>query len=79
MMTKRMLLYVFAVTAALLLAACNRQQNEADRMHLNKLDSLLTVQPEAAADSLKQFHPAKLSHYNRGYYQLLEVIALDKT
>lgn len=74
-----MLLYILAATAALLFAACNRQQTEADWKHLNKLDSLLAVQPEAAVDSLKQIHPARLSHYNRGYYQLLEVIALDKT
>ncbi|HNX90057.1 MAG TPA: hypothetical protein PKH58_13360 [Paludibacteraceae bacterium] len=79
MMTKRMFLYIIALTIVLLFAACNRQRNEADRMRLNKLDSLLSIQPEAAADSLKQFYPARLSHYNRGYYQLLEVIALDKT
>ena len=79
MMTKRMLLYILAATAALLFAACNRQQTEADRTHLNKLDSLLAVQPEATADSLKQIHPARLSHFNRGYYQLLKVIAQDKT
>ena len=79
MKTKRMLLYILTATAALLFAACNRQQTEADRTHLNKLDSLLAVQPEATADSLKQIHPARLSHFNRGYYQLLKVIALDKT
>ena len=74
-----MLLYILTATAALLFAACNRQQTEADRTHLNKLDSLLAVQPEATADSLKQIHPARLSHFNRGYYQLLKVIAQDKT
>ena len=79
MKTKRMLLYILTATTALLFAACNRQQTEADRTHLNKLDSLLAVQPEATADSLKQIHPARLSHFNRGYYQLLKVIALDKT
>ena len=79
MKTKRMLLYILTATTALLFAACNRQQTEADRTHLNKLDSLLAVQPEASADSLKQIHPARLSHFNRGYYQLLKVIALDKT
>ena len=79
MKTKRMLLYILTATAALLFAACNRQQTEADRTHLNKLDSLLAVQPEATADSLKQIHPARLSHFNRGYYQLLKVIAQDKT
>jgi len=79
MMTKRMLLYILAATVALLLVACNRQRNEADRTHLNKLDSLLAVQPEAAADSLKTFSNRKLSRFNSGYYQLLEVIALDKT
>lgn len=79
MKTKRMLLYILTATTALLFVACNRQQTEADRTHLNKLDSLLAVQPEATADSLKQIHPARLSHFNRGYYQLLKVIALDKT
>ena len=79
MKTKRMLLYILAATAALLFAACNRQQTEADWKHLNKLDSLLAVQPEATADSLKQIHPTRLSHFNRGYYQLLKVIAQDKT
>ncbi|HNX88924.1 MAG TPA: hypothetical protein PKH58_07575 [Paludibacteraceae bacterium] len=74
-----MLIYISVVTAALLFSACNRQRNDADLMHLNKIDSLLTIQPEAAAESLKQLHPVKLSHYNRGYYQLLKVIALDKT
>ena len=74
-----MLLYILTATTALLFVACNRQQTEADRTHLNKLDSLLAVQPEATADSLKQIHPARLSHFNRGYYQLLKVIALDKT
>ena len=78
MMTKRKLLYILTATVALLLVACNRQRNEADRTHLNKLDSLLAVQPEAAADSLKTFSNRKLSRFNRGYYQLLEVIALDK-
>ncbi|MBP1665140.1 MAG: hypothetical protein H6Q19_2281, partial [Bacteroidetes bacterium] len=79
MMNKQKLLYIFIVTTALLFAACNQQRTETDLKHLSKLDSLLTVKPEAAADSLKLFHPARLSHYNRGYYQLLEVISLDKT
>ena len=77
-MTKRKLLYILTATVALLLVACNRQRNEADRTHLNKLDSLLAVQPEAAADSLKTFSNRKLSRFNSGYYQLLEVIVLDK-
>ena len=78
MMTKRKLLYILTATILMLLAACNRQRNEADRTHLNKLDSLLAVQPEAAADSLKTFSNRKLSRFNSGYYQLLEVIVLDK-
>jgi ATP-binding cassette subfamily C protein CydD len=66
MMTKRKLLYILAATAALLLVVCNRQRNEADRTHLNKLDSLLAVQPEAAADSLKTFLETPLAHPERG-------------
>ncbi len=78
MMTKRKLLYILAATILMLLAACNRQRNETDLALLKKTDSLLSIHPEAAADSLKNFSNRKLSRFNSGYYQLLEVIALDK-
>ena len=77
-MTKRKLLYILAATVTLLFTSCNRQRNEADMALLKKADSLLSIHPEAATDSLKTFSNRKLSRFNRGYYQLLEVIALDK-
>ncbi len=77
-MTKRKLLYILAATVTLLFTSCNRQRNEADLALLKKADSLLSIHPEAAADSLKTFSNRKLSRFNRCYYQLLEVIGLDK-
>ena len=77
-MTKRMLFFILTAAVVLLFTACNRQRNEADLASLKKTDSLLSIHPEAAADSLKTFRSRKLSRYNRGYWQLLEVIAKDK-
>jgi len=53
MMTKRKLLYILAATVTLLFTSCNRQRNEADLALLKKADSLLSIHPEDAADSLK--------------------------
>ena len=78
MMTKRKLFYILAATLTLLLTACNQQRNDADLASLKKTDSLLSIHPEAAADSLQTFSNRKLSRFNSGYYLLLEVIAKDK-
>jgi len=61
------------------LSACRQEKNNVDTVKLVQLDSLLCVQPEVVNDSLKQIDHLQLSTYNKAYYQLLEIIAKDKT
>ena len=63
----------------MLLAACNRERNEAMLLHLQQLDTVLDDNPEAIKDSLLQINPADLSQSNKAYYNLLKTIADDKT
>jgi len=67
--------------AFLLLATtdCRQERNNADTAKLAQFDSLLSVQPEAALDSLELIETDNLNKYNKAYHQLLEVIAKDKT
>lgn len=58
--------------------ACRQEKNNADTARLERLDSLLTSQPEAVLDSLKLTNTDNLNRYNKAYYQLIEVIAKDK-
>jgi len=60
-------------------SGCHRERNKADSKRLNNLDSLLNIQSQVIPDSLKAINPKRLSSYNRAYYQLLDVIAKDKT
>ena len=59
--------------------ACRKEKNNADTDKLVQLDSLSSVQPEVALDRLKQIDPSQLSTYNKACFQLLEIIAKDKT
>jgi len=59
--------------------ACQQEKNNDDTAELVQLDSLLSVQPEAALDSLELIETDNLNKYNKAYHQLLEVIAKDKT
>ncbi len=58
-------------------SAC--RQNSADTQRLARLDSLLAIQPKLVSDSLKLINPDNLNNYNRAYYNLLDVVAKDKT
>ena len=60
-------------------AACRQEKNNADTAKLVEVDSLISVRPEAALDSLKLMETDNLNKYNKAYHQLLEVIAKDKT
>lgn len=59
-------------------SACQYEKSNRDTKRLEQLDNLLSVQPEAVLDSLKQINPLQLNKYNKAYYQLIEVIANDK-
>lgn len=59
--------------------ACRQEKNRADTDRLENLDSLLSYQPKAILDSLKHINANNLDEYNKAYYNLLEVIAKDKT
>ncbi|MGC3977498.1 MAG: hypothetical protein QM751_04255 [Paludibacteraceae bacterium] len=61
------------------ITACPREKNNADTQKLEQLENLLSLQPEAVLDSLRQINPRLLNDYNKAYYQLIEVIAKDKT
>ena len=61
------------------LSACRQEKDNTETARLAQLDNLLSLQPEAVLDSLKQINPSQLNTYNKAYYQLLEVIAKDKT
>lgn len=61
------------------LSACRQEKDNTETARLAQLDNLLSLQPEAVLDSLKQINPTQLNTYNKAYYQLLEVIAKDKT
>ena len=60
-------------------SGCRQKQNDADTLKLAKLDSLLTTQPELVSDSLPCIDFGKLSAYNKAYYQLIDIIAKDKS
>ncbi|MDD3080474.1 MAG: hypothetical protein PHH37_15415 [Paludibacter sp.] len=60
-------------------SSCKQELNNADYKRITRIDSLLTSQPDAVLDSLKLINLNQLSHYNKAYCQLLEVIAKDKT
>jgi len=70
-------LYILLVLV-LMFSGCHRERNKADSKRLNNLDSLLNIQAQPIADSLKAINPKQLSSYNRACYQLLDVIAKDK-
>jgi hypothetical protein len=59
--------------------SCQSEHNNADTARLEVLDSLLALYPEAVIDSLKKINSEQLSTYNKAYYQLLDIIAKDKT
>lgn len=61
------------------LSACRQEKDNTETARLAQLDNLLSLHPEAVLDSLKQINPSQLSTYNKAYYQLLEIIAKDKT
>ena len=70
-------LYILLVLV-LMFSGCHRERNKADSKRLNNLDSLLNIQAQPIADSLKAINPKQLSSFNRACYQLLDVIAKDK-
>ena len=72
-------LYTTILLMLLLFAACNHERNEAMLLRLQQLDNVLDDDPEAIKDSLLQINPTDLSQNNRAYYNLLKIIAGDKT
>lgn len=71
-------LSLFFITC-ICVSSCRQERNSADNSRLARLDSLLTLHPEAVLDSLSLINSDNLSTYNKAYYQLLEIIAKDKT
>ncbi len=69
-------LCLFVVTL-ISFSAC--RQNSAYTQRLAQMDSLLTTQPKLVSDSLKLINPDNLNNYNHAYYNLLDIIAKDKT
>ncbi|VBB48190.1 hypothetical protein TRIP_D440208 [uncultured Paludibacter sp.] len=61
--------------------SCNKKEKEKDKnlRYLNMLDSIVSAKPEAVLDSLKKIDVHTLSKYDRAYYDLLTVIASDKS
>ncbi len=61
-----------------LLWSCHPRPNEAVTRQLTRIDTLLSINPEAARDTLEAINPLLLRQPNRAYYHLLQTIATDK-
>lgn len=62
----------------LLFTSCHRERNARNFALLTRLDSIAETDPKIAEDSLKTLDIHRLSSYNRGYYQLVDIIVKDK-
>jgi hypothetical protein len=69
---------LFGIIFSILLS-CDKRELNPDFDRLVKLDSLILKSPEAALDSLEKTNPSNFSKYNRAYYNLLTIIASDKS
>lgn len=69
---------LFGIIFSILLS-CDKREHNPDFDRLVKLDSLILKSPESALDSLKKTNLGSFSKYNRAYYNLLIIIASDKS
>lgn len=76
----RQIIYLsLSIVTFISIFSCRQEIDNTETARLAQLDKLLSRHPEAVLDSLKQINPTLLSTYNKAYYQLLEIIAKDKT
>lgn len=77
-MKKTIYLCLFA-SVIFCFTACKYRKHETDRIRLQQLDTVLQHNPYTALDSLKKINARSLNRVNNAYYNLLKVMAEDKT
>lgn len=74
-MKKNLLLVLISI---LIYSCSDKGVTASDSAILKGLDSILSIKPKIALDSLRALNPNELSVENESYYNLLQTIAMDK-
>jgi len=75
----RVIIFWLSVTCLIAAISCADRAGEHVRQRLTRWDRMMDSMPQRVADSLRLLQDANMSRSNRAYYNLLKVIADDKT
>src|SRR5690554_6492309 len=75
----RVIFFWLSVTCLIAAISCTDRAGEHVRQRLTRWDRMMDSMPQRVADSLRLLQDANMSRSNRAYYNLLKVIADDKT
>lgn len=75
----RVIIFWLSVTCLIAAISCTDRAGEHVRQRLTRWDRMMDSMPQRVADSLRLLQDANMSRSNRAYYNLLKVIADDKT
>lgn len=75
----RVIIFWLSVTCLIAAISCTDRAGEHVRQRLTRWDSMMDSMPQRVVDSLRLLQDVNMSRSNRAYYNLLKVIADDKT
>ncbi len=75
----RVIIFWLSVTCFIAAISCTDRTGEHVRQRLTRWDSMMDSMPQRVVDSLRLLQDVNMSRSNKAYYNLLKVIADDKT